>query len=225
MDENGKVYWHEAFYEALELELYQYKDALVFLTEHQLSEEALRMDVVIVKKDKGVQIEKNIGRIFKEHNIFEYKSESDSFSIWDYNKILGYAFLYSSFEKIPMSDITLSIVLTKHPREFEKFLKNDRGLVMRDLGDGIYYVDDDVVPIQILESKRLSSDNNLFLRNLRSNLSVEDMLKTLLSFKERKPLDEKNVYLDRLIKANRDVFKEAMNMSGTIKKVILEGHR
>ena len=42
------------------------------------------------------------------------------------------------------------------------------------------------------------------------------MLDTLKSYKERKPLDEKNVYLDRLIKANHDVFMEAMSMSAAL---------
>ena len=49
MDERDKVYWHGAFFEALQLELYQYKDALEFLKEYQLSKEALRMDVIVIK--------------------------------------------------------------------------------------------------------------------------------------------------------------------------------
>ena len=75
MDEHGKIYWHEAFYEALKLELHQYKDFLEFQHEHHLSKEALRIDVLVVKKNTDVQIKKNIGKIFKRHNIFEYKSE------------------------------------------------------------------------------------------------------------------------------------------------------
>ena len=173
MDEHGKLYWHEAFYEALQLELCQYRDVLEFIYEHQLSKEALRMDVLVIKKDKDIQIEKNIGRIFKKHNIFEYKSESDSFSARDYNKILGYAFLYSSFEKIPMSEITLSVSLTMYPRELMKHLENERDLKVKDLCDGIHY--------------------------------------------------EKNVYLDRLVRANPNALMEAMNMSEAAIKIILEG--
>ena len=45
-----KIYWHEAFYAALQLELHDYKDALTFEDEHQLSKEALKMDVLIIKK-------------------------------------------------------------------------------------------------------------------------------------------------------------------------------
>ena len=104
-----------------------------------------------------------------------------------------------------------------------KSLRNERGLNVRDLGDGIYHVDGDIVPIQILESKQLSPDSNLFLRNLRSNLSAGEMLDILQSYKERRPLEVKNAYLDRLAKANLAVFKEALNMSETLKEILLEG--
>ena len=100
MEEKGKVYWHEAFCEALYLELFQYKD---------------------------VKIEKNIGKIFKRWNIFEYKSESDNFTYWDYRKLHGYLSLYSAFEKVPLPDLTLSIALTMYPRELVKTLESEHG--------------------------------------------------------------------------------------------------
>lgn len=222
MDEHGKIYWHDAFYEALKLEFHQYKDFLKFQNEHRLSKEALRVDVLVIKKDKAIQVEKNIGKIFRGHNLFEYKSERDSFSFWDYNKVMGYAFLYSSFEKIPMSDITISISLTIFPRELVKSLENDNGFTVKDLGEGIYHIDGGLVPIQILESKKLSKENNLFLRNLRSNLSTDDMLSTLESYQKYRHLDDKNVFLDRLIRANLSAFKEAMEMSEAVKEIFLE---
>ena len=181
------------------------------------------MDTLVIKKQKDVQIKKNIGRIFRGNNIFEYKSESDSFSIWDYNKILGIAYLYSSFEKIPLTDITVSIALTIFPIILMKFLKNERGLSVINFEDGIFHIDGDVVPIQILARKKLSPDNNLFLRNLHSNLSAKDMFFVLQSYKDRKPLDDRNVYLDRLVKANPDIFMEAVNMSETVMEIFLEG--
>ena len=73
MDEHGKIYWHSAHHEALQLELYEYADALEFREEHKLSKEALRMDTLVIKKIKDIPISKNIGRIFRTHNIVEYK--------------------------------------------------------------------------------------------------------------------------------------------------------
>ena len=222
----GKVYWHGGFYSAVQYELHEYKDYLDFQYEHQLSEEALRVDVLIIKKDKDVRIEKNIGRIFRKHNIFDFKSESDSFSIWDYSKVFGYAFMYSSFEKVLVSDITVSITLTIFPRELVKYLEKERGLKVRDMGDGLYYIDGEFFPVQILESKRLSPVNNVYLRNLRSNLSGEEFANVMSTGIANKHdfFDGKNVYMDRLIKANPAAFEEALSMLTEEAKVIfLEG--
>jgi len=66
--------------------------------------------------------------------------------------------------------------------------------------------------MQILESKKMPEGENLFLRNLRSELTGEDIFKTLQVLKNRKLLDERDVYLDRVIKANPSAYKEATNM-------------
>jgi len=224
LDEQDKIYWHGAHFEALQLEFHEYLDVLVFKKEHELSKEALRMDTLVIKKIKDVKIVKNIGEIFRNHNIVEYKSEKDNFTLWDYNKILGYAFIYSSFEKVQMSEITISISLTIFPRELVKVLEDERGFTVKNYGSGIYHISGDVVPIQILESKNLREEENLFLRNLRSNLSSKDMQKTLDLYKKRKPLNEKNVFLHRLVKANPNTFLEAINMfHDDIKDIFLEG--
>jgi len=217
-----KVYWHDAHHEALQLEFHEYEDALEFKKEHALSKEALRMDTLVIKKTKNVPIEKNIGKIFKTHNIIEYKSEKDHFDYWDYQKVLGYAFIYSSFEKVPMSDITISVSLTIYPKKLVKRLENERGFRVNDLGDGIYRIDGEVVPIQILESKNLSEDENLFLRNLRSGLSDRDIQKTVASYGEIRPLNVKNVYLDRMLRANYETYKEGMDMPDWMLDVALE---
>ena len=224
LDELGKIYWHEAHHEALQLELHEYKDSLEFDDEFLLNKEALRMDTLIIKKNKDIQIDKNIGKIFRNHNIVEYKSETDSFSIWDYSKILGYAHIYSSFEQVPLTDITISISLTIYPRELIKTLEDERGYTIQDLGTGIYYVVGADFTIQILESKRMSESENLFLRNLRSNLSSEDMYKTLLSYRERTELNDKNVFISRLAQANPKAYLEAIDMfSEDLRELFLEG--
>ena len=162
-----KIFWHEAHLEALKLELHQYKDSLSFISEHQLSKEALILDVLIIKKDPNIVIKKNIGRIFRTHNVVEFKSERDSLSIHDYSKVLACALLYSSFERVPMSDIAITFSLTVRPRVLLKYLKNERGLDLHNAGDGITYIKGDILPVQILESKKLPEDENLFMNGLR----------------------------------------------------------
>ena len=69
------------------------------------------MDVLIIKKKPDVKIEKNIGQIFRIHNIVEFKSETDTLTKWDYNKAIAYALLYSSFNKVPLQDITVTFAV------------------------------------------------------------------------------------------------------------------
>jgi len=122
-----------------------------------------------------------------------------------------------------MSDITISISLTIYPRELVKHFENVHGCRVEDTGSGIHYVQGDIVPIQILESKKLHEDENLFLRNLRSNLNKDDMYKTVKIYKERKPINNKNVFLDRVVKANPNAFKEALTMfTENTREIIME---
>ena len=73
---NTKLQWHPAFGAALRI--------------------TLQMDILIIKKLKDVPIRKTIGRIFRKHNIIEYKSPGDSLSINDFYKVYGYACIYQS---------------------------------------------------------------------------------------------------------------------------------
>jgi len=219
LETTDKIYWHDAFYEALQLELYDHKNDLDFIFEHPLSKEALIMDVLVVKKKPGVQISKNIGHIFKTHNIFEYKSESDYLSINDYVKVIAYALLYSSFTPANVSDITVSFAITSHPRELLKYLTTDRGFTIQTADPGIYYVQGDTFLVQILEGKRLSQDENLFLQNLRSNLTAADITKSVEAYRKLKLFEKKNAYLDRMKQANLTKFKEALSMSASMKEL------
>ena len=210
-----KIYWHAAFFEALQLELHQYLDALSFIDEHPLSKQALIIDVLVIKKEQNIKIEKNIGRIFRNINIFEFKSEKDSLSVDDYNKAMAYVYLYASSISTHVSDMTLSFAVTVHPRDLLNYLENDRRFIITDSDNGIYRIDGDTFPVQILESKKLSPEKNLFLKNLRSNLTHEDAKRVVEAYTELKEFESRNAYLDRLMRANKSVFREVLSMSET----------
>jgi hypothetical protein len=221
MEGQSKIYWHEPFFEGLQLDLWQYKDALQFESERPLSKEALIIDVVVIKKKKDVEIKNAIGRIFRKHNIIEYKSEKDSLSLQDYDKVMGYARLYSSFEDVPLNEMTVTFALTIYPKDLIKALEKERELRVQSVESGVYYVKGDTYPVQILESKKLSQEN-LFLRNLRSDLGTEDVLEIAQAYERLKAFEKKNVYLDRLIQANVIVFMEVMNVSDAVKELFFE---
>ncbi|MCL1999088.1 MAG: hypothetical protein FWG65_10015 [Turicibacter sp.] len=217
-----KVYWHEAFSAGYEAEFDEERQNLTFINEHPLGKEALIMDVLLIKKNPAVKIHKNIGRIFRTHNIAEYKSPTDTLNVRDYQKVMGYAFLYASFSEVELSEITITFVITSYPRDLIKYLKNERHLQIKELENGIYFAEGDVFPLQIIESKSLSAETNIFLKNLRSGLSKEDVLSTFAEGRKKGILNARNPYFDRLIRANPAAFKEAIRMDETLEKILLE---
>ena len=71
------------------------------------------MDLLIIEKRKNVQIQNEIGRIFRRHNVIEYKSPDDGMTIDDFFKTLGYAYLYKGLgekvDQIPLEELTISL--------------------------------------------------------------------------------------------------------------------
>ena len=86
-EKSQRISWHPAFIEALQLELEAYEDALEFISEYQLTSEPLKIDCVVIKKTKDIEIKKNIAAIFREWNILEYKSPDDHVSVEDFYKV------------------------------------------------------------------------------------------------------------------------------------------
>ena len=62
-----KIQWHPAFDAALQIEFGEEAEYLEFDSEHLLSKKPMQIDVLI-KNEKHVKIQKNIGRIFRQYN-------------------------------------------------------------------------------------------------------------------------------------------------------------
>ena len=71
-----KIQWHPAFDAALQIEFGDEAKYLEFDPEHLISKKPMQIDV-LVKNKKHVKLRKNIGRIFRQYNIIEYKSPED----------------------------------------------------------------------------------------------------------------------------------------------------
>ena len=116
-----KLQWHPVFGAALRITLQDEMQYLEMHEEHLLSKKPLQMDILIIKKLQEVQIKKTIGRIFRKHNIIEYKSPDDSLSVNDFYKVYGYACIYQSntdrIKEIDPEELTLTFVCSHYPRE------------------------------------------------------------------------------------------------------------
>jgi hypothetical protein len=196
------------------MELFDYRDSLEFKCEHRLNEEPLRIDLLIIKKPKDLVIEKNIARIFRTDNILEYKSPGDYLSIKDFLKVYAYANLYAAITPdVDFAGITLTFVENRRPRKLLKYLAGTRGYTVEETSPGIYMVTGDYVPIQIIESGKLSEQENLWIRSLVKGLPASNM--DIILDKARKIGDKAQLgaYLDVLLRANKEAFMEAETMA------------
>ena len=127
--DNRLLQWHPAFYAGIQIEVYTESDKLIFESEHNLSKKPMQIDVLIIKKCSDDLIHKNIGQIFRKHNIIEYKSPTDYLSVDDFWKVYGYALFYKSesshVDDIKVTELTITYVSAKYPESLMKYLKKN----------------------------------------------------------------------------------------------------
>ena len=70
------IQWHPAFQASIQIEFEAEAEKLTFEPEHLLSKKPMQIDVLI-KNEKHVKLKKNIGSVFRQYNIIEYKSPED----------------------------------------------------------------------------------------------------------------------------------------------------
>lgn len=224
-DDKTLLQWHPAFFAGIQIEFRFEADKLIFENEHQLGTKPKEIDVLIIKKKPAEQIQKNIGRIFRTHNIIEYKSPTDYFSVDDFYKVYAYACLYksdSSSEDIVAADeITLSFVCRKFPAKMIRHLQKVRGLSVTETEPGIYHIEGDPFGMQLIVTSALSDENNLWLHNLTNDLSNRQTIEKLLrSYELHK---RENIYksaLNVIVRANHKLFGEVKHMCEALEELM-----
>ena len=215
---NEKIQWHPAFVAALKLELKEYADVLEITEEYQLTEKPLQIDVVLIKKNRDIVIEKNIARIFHRHNIVEYKSPDDYLSIDDYYKVKAYTYLYKTLaehvDEIKVKDLTITLTSVTYPVKLIKHLEAEQGIKLVKKYDGIYYCQNADIPMQILVIKEMSADDSSYLTLLQKQLKKKDKLQRFIT--EYMKNNKNSLYdllLDVIAKANSDTLLEVFGMA------------
>ena len=224
--EGEKIQWHPAFDAALQIELGEEAKYLTFEPEHLLSKKPMQIDV-LVKNEKKVKIRKNIGRIFRQHNIIEYKSPEDHLNIDDFYKVYGYTCIYKTevekVNQIPAEELTITFVCYHYPRLMLRNLQNERNINVKNIENGIYYLYGDAIPIQLIIVPELSIENNYWLNKLRNNLKSGGEIKLFMEQYE-KNRDSKlfQALADTVMRANWKEVEEEGNMSDVIKEIFAD---
>ena len=163
LPESSPIQWHPAFYAGIQIEFGKEAKYLTFESEHLLGSKPMQIDV-IVKKEENRTLKKNIGRIFRRYNIIEYKGPGDYLSIDDFYKVYGYACFYKSdtrsADSIKIQDLTITLASQGYPGKLINHLRQKRGYEVRCIEPGIYQVRGDIIPIQILVTRRMSPEKN-----------------------------------------------------------------
>ena len=222
------IQWHPGFIGAMNLELKKNRDDLLFEKEHNLNTRPLEIDLLVIKKQAGVQVDNEIGRIFRGHNILEYKSPKDELDIDTFYKAMAYASLYKSYGKtldaVKADDVTVSLVRKAKPYGLFRYFK-EHGYLVKDVYRGIYYVEGNVLfPTQIIVTKELDFSEHIWLGALSDQLNKQDLHDLLAEAGKLHGKAEKE-YAESVLEvglgANKWIVKELMG-DGNMSKELLE---
>ena len=210
-----KVQWHPGFVAAMNLELAQNRDDLIFEKEYNLNTKPLEIDLLVVKKNASVSISNEIGKLFRGHNIMEYKSPEDHLDIDDFYKTGAYASLYKSYGKtvneIKADDVTVSIMREARPDGLFQYLK-EHGYLMSNPYKGIYYIEGKVLfPTQIVVTRELDEGSHIWLKALSERLEKEDirnLLEGVNRLTEKIDKELADSVLEVSIGANKQIIEE-----------------
>ena len=210
-----KIQWHPGFVAAINLELAENRDDLIYEKEYNLNTKPLEIDLLVIKKDKDVQIANEIGRMFKGHNILEYRSPEDRMDIDSFYKAGAYASLYKAYgetvDERKAEDITVSLVREAKPDGLFRYFREHKVEVSNPY-PGIYYVLDGVLFFtQVIVTRELNGKNHGWLKSLSDKLKKQEM-EALLNRARSLPgkLDRElaDAVLEVSVKANREIVEE-----------------
>ena len=188
--------------------------------EYALSTKPLSIDLLIIKKAQEVQIENEIGRKFRSHNIIEYKSPDDRLSIDNYLKTTGYTHLYLSIvnknkkkdEAIKSFDITVTIVRVRKPKKLFRMLREVYNLSVTKRANGIYEVKDTFLGcVQIIVTKELDPKEHVWLTSLADGMK-EDEARLLIEEAGKLSAPDDREYAESILQLamekNKDIFEK-----------------
>ena len=181
--EDTKIQWHAAFVSAMDLELSQNRSDLEYHKEYNLNTKPLEVDLLVIKKGAGIEITNEIGKLFRGHNIVEYKSPDDHLNIDSFYKAGAYASLYKAYgrtvDERRAEDITVSLVRERKPLGLFTYFKK-HGITYTNPYNGIYQVTNTVLfPTQIIVTKELNPKEHVWLKALSSQMEKQQMRELL----------------------------------------------
>ena len=223
-----KIQWHPGFIAAMNLELRDSRDSLIFEKEHNLNTKPLEVDLLIIKKDASLRISNEIGAFFRGHNIIEYKAPGDSLGVDEFYKAMAYAGLYKAYGKTvderKAHDITVTLIRDAVPKGLFGYL-GSHGRPVSPRAGGIYHIGGNLLfPVQVIVTRELDGKAHAWLKALSKNLKKEDIRSLLGHVRELTGAFDQEMadsVLEVSFTANRQAIQEWMG-DDTMYDVLME---
>lgn len=216
-----KIQWHPGFVAAMNLEFEENRMDLVYEKEYNLNTKPLEIDLLVIKKEPEVVLVNEIGKLFRGHNIVEYKSPLDGLDIDSFYKAGAYGCLYkalgSSVDERAADDITVSIIRDTRPEGLFRYFE-EHGIEVLNPYAGIYYVLGAVLfPTQIVVGRELERDGHIWIKALSDRVEKHEMrefLKKVNCLTQKFDRELADSVLEVSIRANRQVVGELRGEDG-----------
>ena len=181
-----------------------------------------------------VTIPKNIALIFKTFNLLEIKGIGSSINTDSYYKTIGYAGLLidqtGKSNQYSALDISLTFLSLHYPRKLMKHLTMERKLTVAKVSPGVYHINKETFIAQIIVTKELPPEENLYLRCLTDKLIDTGLANRLADdYKLHQDQELYIRYLHQITTANTNAKGESsmvceglLNMFGTSSEEIIE---
>lgn len=213
--EETNVQWHLGVKPAVDLELAEERASLSYFRDFSLNQQALEIDLLIIRKEGDQPIKNEIGRLFRKYNIIEYKSPKDELNIDTLYKVGAYTSLYKAYgdtvDERRADEITTSLIRKAKPVKLFRYFE-EHGIRLENPFKGIYYVKDGVLfPTQIVVTKELNPQEHIWLAALSDGMhkqQLKDLLVKVESFHTKLDRELADAVLGVAIKANWQTAQE-----------------
>ena len=111
---------------------------------------------------------------------------------------------------------TWCLKLIEHLKSVKKYRVEEKE-------EGIYYVYGDLIPIQILITKKLSAEENLWLKSLTNKLNETAAAEKLIeNYMDHKESSLHRSMIETIMRANQKIFREVNGMSDIFMEIVQE---
>ena len=213
--EDTNTQWHLGLKPAIDLELVKDRSNLSYYREYNLNQQALEIDLLVIKKEGNKPIANEIGRFFRKYNVIEYKAPNDQLNVDTFYKAGAYASLYKAYgdsvNERRADEITVSIIRKAKPVKLFQYFEEQR-IRLENPYSGVYYVTGEVLfPTQIIVTKELDSREHIWLTALSDGMQkqqLKELLERIELVDSKLDRELADAVLEVAIKANWKIAQE-----------------